>query len=33
VKRIRILAAREVEYVGLQGFGLDLTGTDLLVDD
>ncbi len=33
VKRIRIQAAREVEYVGIQGFGLDLVGTDLLVDD
>jgi 3,4-dihydroxy 2-butanone 4-phosphate synthase / GTP cyclohydrolase II len=33
VKRIRILAAREVEYVGIQGFGLDLAGTDLLVDE
>jgi 3,4-dihydroxy 2-butanone 4-phosphate synthase / GTP cyclohydrolase II len=32
-KRIRILAAREVDYVGIQGFGLDLVGTDLLVDD
>ncbi len=29
---IRILAAREIEYVGLEGFGLRIDGTELLVD-
>ena len=30
--KIRILAAREIDYVGLEGFGLQLDGTELLVD-
>ena len=29
---IRILAAREIDYVGLEGFGLRVDGTELLVD-
>ncbi len=29
---IRILAAREIDYVGLEGFGLQIDGTELLVD-
>ncbi len=29
---IRILAGREIEYVGLEGFGLRVDGTELLVD-
>ena len=29
---IRILAAREIDYVGLEGFGLRIDGTELLVD-
>lgn len=28
---IRILAAREIDYVGLEGFGLQIDGTELLV--
>ena len=30
VSRLRILAGREVDFVGLDGFGLTLTGTELL---
>jgi len=30
--KIRILAAREVDYVGLEGFGLTLESTELLAD-
>jgi len=30
--KIRILAAREIDYVGLEGFGLRIDGTELLVD-
>lgn len=29
---IRILAAREIDYIGLEGFGLCVDGTELLVD-
>lgn len=29
---IRVLAGREVDYVGLEGFGLHVDGTDLLTD-
>ena len=29
---IRILAGRQIEYVGLEGFGLRVDGTELLVD-
>jgi 3,4-dihydroxy 2-butanone 4-phosphate synthase/GTP cyclohydrolase II len=32
VERIRIIAGREVDYVGVAGFGLTLDGTELLVD-
>jgi 3,4-dihydroxy 2-butanone 4-phosphate synthase/GTP cyclohydrolase II len=32
VERIRIIAGREVDYVGVAGFGLTLEGTELLVD-
>ena len=32
LSNIRILAAREVDYVGLEGFGLRIEGTELLVD-
>jgi 3,4-dihydroxy 2-butanone 4-phosphate synthase/GTP cyclohydrolase II len=28
--RIRIIAGREVDYVGVTGFGLTLEGTELL---
>jgi 3,4-dihydroxy 2-butanone 4-phosphate synthase/GTP cyclohydrolase II len=32
VGRIRIIAGREVDYVGVSGFGLTLEGTELLGD-
>lgn len=32
LSKIRILAAREIDYVGLEGFGLLLDGTELLTD-
>jgi len=32
VGRIRIIAGREVDYVGMSGFGLTLEGTELLAD-
>jgi 3,4-dihydroxy 2-butanone 4-phosphate synthase/GTP cyclohydrolase II len=32
VGKIRIIAGREVDYVGVSGFGLTLEGTELLVD-
>ncbi len=31
VRRIRILAGREMDYIGLEGFGLQLDGTEILV--
>ena len=33
VSRIRIIAGREVDYVGVEGFGLLLEATELLTDD
>ena len=30
VKKIKLLAGREIDYVGLEGFGLELEGTELL---
>jgi hypothetical protein len=32
VSRIRIVAGREVDYVGVEGFGLTLEATELLTD-
>jgi 3,4-dihydroxy 2-butanone 4-phosphate synthase/GTP cyclohydrolase II len=32
VSRIRIIAGREVDYVGIEGFGLTLEATELLTD-
>ena len=32
LRNIRILSGREVDYVGLQGFGLTLDATELLTD-
>ena len=30
ISSIRLMASRERYYVGLQGFGLEITGTDIL---